>query len=104
MHVAQYPRRFGTLNCAIPEGFSLVHAWGENGEFVALLCFQTVSECARASVELYTLFLFFDDLQLRREARLRREYLYRKSIEDREKTILERKRKVKEALEGGRSS
>ena len=53
---------------------------------------------------MHTLFLFFDDLQLRREARLRREYLYRKSIEDREKTILERKRKVKEALEGGRSS
>ena len=44
----------------------------------------------------------FSCMQLRREARLRREYLYRKSIEDRERTILERKRKVKEALEGWR--
>ncbi len=38
--------------------------------------------------------------QLRRQARLRREYLYRKSLEDKEKSILERKRKIKESIEG----
>jgi U3 small nucleolar ribonucleoprotein protein IMP4 len=36
---------------------------------------------------------------LRRQARLRREYLYRKSLEDKEKTILERKRKIQESIE-----
>ena len=40
------------------------------------------------------------DGQLRRQARLRREYLYRKSIEDQERTILERKRKIQAAIEG----
>ncbi|CAI8003964.1 U3 small nucleolar ribonucleoprotein protein IMP4, partial [Geodia barretti] len=40
--------------------------------------------------------------QLRRQARLRREYLYRKSLEDKERSILERKRKLRDALEGGR--
>ncbi|CAI8003966.1 U3 small nucleolar ribonucleoprotein protein IMP4, partial [Geodia barretti] len=39
---------------------------------------------------------------LRRQARLRREYLYRKSLEDKERSILERKRKLRDALEGGR--
>lgn len=39
---------------------------------------------------------------LRRQARLRREYLYRKSVETREKTIFERKRKLKEALSEGK--
>ena len=39
-------------------------------------------------------------LQLRRQARLRREYLYRKSVEDQERTILERKRKIQTAIEG----
>ncbi|XP_035677141.1 U3 small nucleolar ribonucleoprotein protein IMP4-like [Branchiostoma floridae] len=38
-------------------------------------------------------------LQLRRQARLRREYLYRKSIEDKEKTIQERKQRLKRALD-----
>ena len=38
--------------------------------------------------------------QLRRQARLRREYLYRKSVEDKERSILERKRKLRDALEG----
>ena len=38
--------------------------------------------------------------QLRRQARLRREYLYRKSVEDQERTILERKRKIQTAIEG----
>ncbi|CAM1324048.1 IMP4 (predicted) [Pycnogonum litorale] len=36
---------------------------------------------------------------LRRQARLRREYLYRKSIEDREKSIAEKKAKLKKALD-----
>ena len=39
-------------------------------------------------------------MQLRRQARLRREYLYRKSQEDQEKSILERKRKLRDAVEG----
>ena len=38
-------------------------------------------------------------MQLRRQARLRREYLYRKSQEDQEKSILERKRKLQDAVE-----
>ena len=38
--------------------------------------------------------------QLRRQARLRREYLYRKSAEERERSIYERKKKLKAALEG----
>lgn len=36
---------------------------------------------------------------LRRQARLRREYIYRKSIEDRERTILEKKQRLKSALD-----
>lgn len=36
---------------------------------------------------------------LRRQARQRREYVYRKSIEDREKTIAEKKNRIKRALE-----
>ncbi|XP_076102144.1 U3 small nucleolar ribonucleoprotein IMP4-like [Mytilus galloprovincialis] len=36
---------------------------------------------------------------LKRQARLRREYIYRKSIEDRERTILEKKQKLKNALD-----
>jgi len=36
---------------------------------------------------------------LRRQARERREYIYRKSIEDREKTIAEKKTRIKRALE-----
>lgn len=39
-------------------------------------------------------------LQLRREVRLRREYLYRKAQESRLRTIEEKKNKVKKALEG----
>ena len=42
-------------------------------------------------------------IQLRRQARLRREYLYRKSVEDKERSILERKRKLRDAVEGGES-
>lgn len=38
---------------------------------------------------------------LRRQARLRREYLYRKAEEDQAKTILERKRKIQHAIEEG---
>jgi len=36
---------------------------------------------------------------IRRQARLRREYIYRKSIEDRERTIVEKKQKIKRALD-----
>ncbi|XP_071082580.1 U3 small nucleolar ribonucleoprotein protein IMP4-like isoform X2 [Haliotis cracherodii] len=36
---------------------------------------------------------------LRRQARLRREYIYRKSIEERERTIHEKKQKIKQSLE-----
>ena len=39
---------------------------------------------------------------LRRQARLRREYLYRKSLEGKEKEEYERKRQVKEALAEGK--
>ncbi len=39
-------------------------------------------------------------VQLRRQARQRREYIYRKSIEDREKTIAEKRQKIKSALDG----
>ncbi|XP_014241306.1 U3 small nucleolar ribonucleoprotein protein IMP4 [Cimex lectularius] len=38
---------------------------------------------------------------LRRQARLRREYLYRKAIEDRHRTIQEKKDKIKRSLEQG---
>ena len=38
---------------------------------------------------------------LRRNARLRKEYLYRKSLEGKEKAAYERKRLIKRALEGG---
>jgi hypothetical protein len=37
---------------------------------------------------------------LRRNARLRKEYLYRKSLEGKEKAAYERKRLIKKALEG----
>lgn len=40
------------------------------------------------------------NFQIRRQARLRREYLYRKAIEDRDKTILEKKQKLKQVLDG----
>ncbi|XP_074654562.1 U3 small nucleolar ribonucleoprotein IMP4-like [Tubulanus polymorphus] len=36
---------------------------------------------------------------LRRQARLRREYIYRKSIEDRDRTIAEKKQKLKNAID-----
>jgi U3 small nucleolar ribonucleoprotein protein IMP4 len=37
---------------------------------------------------------------LRRNARLRREYLYRKSLEGKEREAYEKKRKIREALRG----
>ena len=37
---------------------------------------------------------------LRRNVRLRREYLYRKSLEGKERLLYEKKRKIKQALEG----
>lgn len=39
-------------------------------------------------------------LQLRREVRLRKEYLYRKAQEDRQRSIEEKKQKLKSALDG----
>lgn len=39
-------------------------------------------------------------LQLRREVRLRKEYLYRKAQEDRLRSIEEKKQKLKSALDG----
>ena len=51
--------------------------------------------------KLIWVFLFFYK-QLRRQARLRREYLYRKSTEDKERVTYERKKKLKTALEGKR--
>jgi hypothetical protein len=37
---------------------------------------------------------------LRRSTRLRREYLYRKSLEGKERSLYEKKRKIKQALAG----
>ncbi|KAL0380899.1 UNVERIFIED_CONTAM: hypothetical protein Sangu_0154200 [Sesamum angustifolium] len=37
---------------------------------------------------------------LRRNIRLRREYLYRKSLEGKERLLYEKKRKIREAVEG----
>ena len=37
---------------------------------------------------------------IRRNARLRREYLYRKSLEGKEKTTYEKKQKIKHAIAG----
>ncbi|RRT39364.1 hypothetical protein BHM03_00060901 [Ensete ventricosum] len=39
---------------------------------------------------------------LRRNTRLRREYLYRKSLEGKEREYYEKKRKIREALEEGK--
>ncbi|CAG8505446.1 14425_t:CDS:2 [Racocetra persica] len=39
---------------------------------------------------------------IRRQTRLRREYLYRKSLENKEKQIYERKQKIKEAIKEGK--
>jgi U3 small nucleolar ribonucleoprotein protein IMP4 len=43
-----------------------------------------------------------DAASRRRQTRLRREYLYRKSLEGRERAVYEQKRLVREALAGGR--
>jgi U3 small nucleolar ribonucleoprotein protein IMP4 len=40
--------------------------------------------------------------QIRRQTRLRKEYLYRKALEDKEKSVADRKRKVKQALAAGK--
>jgi hypothetical protein len=39
---------------------------------------------------------------LRRNTRLRREYLYRKSLEGKERTLYEKKRKIRQALAEGK--
>lgn len=41
---------------------------------------------------------------LRRNARLRKEYLYRKSLEGKEKATYERKRQIRKALDGTQST
>ncbi|XP_076043202.1 U3 small nucleolar ribonucleoprotein IMP4 [Oratosquilla oratoria] len=40
------------------------------------------------------------DFSLRRQARLRREYLYRKGIEERHATVKQKKNKIKDAIDG----
>ncbi|KAG0468027.1 hypothetical protein HPP92_017355 [Vanilla planifolia] len=44
----------------------------------------------------------FDTVMLRRNTRLRREYLYRKSLEGKEREYYEKKRKIREALAEGK--
>lgn len=39
---------------------------------------------------------------LRRNIRLRREYMYRKDLEGKERSLFEKKRKIREALDGDR--
>jgi hypothetical protein len=41
-------------------------------------------------------------IMLQRNARLRREYLYRKSLESKERAVFDKKQKVKKALAGAR--
>ena len=50
-------------------------------------------------VHVYALYVHMC-VQLRRQARLRREYLYRKSVEDKERSVLERKRKIQDSVTG----
>ena len=40
---------------------------------------------------------------LRKTIRLRKEYLFKKGLEDKERTIAERKRQLREAVEGGKA-
>ena len=49
---------------------------------------------------MFDVYHFNHDLQLRRQARLRREYIYRKTIEERERAIQEKKQKLADAIEG----
>lgn len=42
-----------------------------------------------------------NNIMIRREARLRREYLYRKSVEEQERVLYEKKHALKKALENG---
>jgi len=42
-------------------------------------------------------------MSIRRNIRLRREYLYRKSVENKERTIFDKKRKIRAALQAGKS-
>jgi U3 small nucleolar ribonucleoprotein protein IMP4 len=37
---------------------------------------------------------------LRRQARLRREYIYKKTIEQRQKTVEDKKKRLKQAIDG----
>ena len=44
--------------------------------------------------------LYHSKFQIRRQARLRREYLYRKGVEERQKAIQDKKDRLKRALDG----
>ena len=74
--------------------------------FVARANFTLFSLCYRCFFSICDPFLYIlfvstaSFTQLRRQARERREYLYRKSLEDKERTIYERKRKIQSALDG----
>lgn len=68
--------------------------------------FARPKQCSCISISLLCIFFFYEycvtviKLQLRREVRLRREYLYRKAQENCLRTIEQKKQKVKKALEG----
>lgn len=63
-----------------------------------VLILENKSSISRSLRPVLIILCYFQ--QLRRQARLRREYLYRKSLEEKERTIYERKKKLKAALEG----
>lgn len=63
-----------------------------------VLILENKSSISRSLRPVLIILFYFQ--QLRRQARLRREYLYRKSLEEKERTIYERKKKLKAALEG----
>ena len=50
---------------------------------------------SKSSTSLLTYFF-----QIRRQARLRREYLYRKGVEERQRAIQDKKDRLKKALDG----
>merc|ERR1712071_224033 len=58
-----------------------------------------IDDCHRYSFVSVKYFIF---TMIRRQARIRREYLYRKSIEERKKSIQDKKDRLREALEEGK--
>lgn len=70
---------------------------GRRCNFVAFhLCPNTCRKPSRAGRQQQ----HFASPMLRRNARQRKEYLYRKSLEGRELELYEKKRKIRQALEG----